>query len=858
MSNSLPLTSIVYLEATDVVCDGGFKSLIQHEKFSSLLDKSKEEFDSASKLQQPLVALKLLNDWRLQNNGRFVKFEAKRELWNDVGDKKSRELISRALRHLVKSNSSLSGDAEEGNGSTSRQLSDASSTQDCSACTRTTTSSTEEPSFLSAVKKTDSSPKSFPGIAPLANTTRRVSASIRQNTKKKRHLYGRSQEQEKLIALYKQSISDDQKKTDFLVLSGESGVGKTALALSLESTVLQNNGFFVQAKFEQLTPEDPSAAFISIFNDLARIIVSMENKDLQRKHCEKIAAIMENLDEMIISAVPALGQVLQLISKSSSQIQIQTIDTDMDDQMAKQLVVQGTHSIPRLKYTFTKILREIVSPQHPLVVLLDDIQYASSYHAFADFLMDVFSHQAGVFFVATHRTDSSCQEYAGLDEFLSQLNTEYFQKHDWQLGGLPQQAVHELIADTLSLDSAKLETLSQTFCDLTCGNALFLLELLRTFQEDDLLRYDEKTNQWKCDDHLINQHPLLQVHSLRDLFVSKILELPEGVQETLKLAATLGPSFPEHVLYKLTDPKEARSHCDLAIEVGLLTRNDDTGDGRVLAFRHDSIHHATYGLIPDAKKAIFALQLGKRLWRHVDEKEMEKFIFVILRLVFRGEDLLQEKADRVAVASLCLQAAEKAVKSTGFHKSATYLQFGISVLGPRKWREHYDLCLDLFNKSTEAYYGTGQFDKVDELVEEVLSKARTFEDSFQARMMRVYTLGTTQRTVDAVEHGLETLYMLGEKIPDHPTKLHVFFAMSRTRRRLNKQTDATLLRLPLMTDQKKIAAMMIMQILFLNAYHSRPFLAVLISCRIIEMTIKYGASAISTMGFAGYGVVISR
>jgi predicted ATPase len=109
-----------------------------------------------------------------------------------------------------------------------------------------------------------------------------------------------------------------------------------------------------------------------------------------------------------------------------------------------------------------------------------------------------------------------------------------------------------------------------------------------------------------------------------------------------------------------------------------------------------------------------------------------------------------------------------------------------------------------------------------------------------------------------VEHGLETLSMLGEKLPDHPTKLHVFFAMSRTRRRLNMQTDAALLRLPLMTDQKKIAAMMIMQILFLNAYYSRPFLAVLISCRIIEMTIKYGASAISSMGFAGYGVVISR
>jgi hypothetical protein len=105
---------------------------------------------------------------------------------------------------------------------------------------------------------------------------------------------------------------------------------------------------------------------------------------------------------------------------------------------------------------------------------------------------------------------------------------------------------------------------------------------------------------------------------------------------------------------------------------------------------------------------------------------------------------------------------------------------------------------------------------------------------------------------------LETLSLLGEKIPDHPTKLHVFFAVSRTKRRLNKHTDVTRLCLPLMTDHINITAMIMMQILSLNAYNARLFLAVVISCWIIEMTIKYGASAISGIGFAGYGVMISR
>lgn len=572
--------------------------------------------------------------------------------------------------------------------------------------------------------------------------------------------------------------------------------------------------------------------------------------------CENISAIIENLDEVIISAVPALGELLQLTSSAREIIYTKDGhdgDKSQDKIKDKLVEVQGTHSIPRLKYTFAKLLQAIISPRHPLVVLLDDVQYASSHHAFGDFLTDVFSFQAGVFFVATYRTDGTNQK----DGSLLHLNSEHFRSHFWELGSLPKQAVHELITDTLLLDSAKLETLSHTLYDLTGGNALFLLELLRTFQEDDLLRYDEKVDQWKCDAHLIKQHPLLQIKSLRDLYISKIMEQPESVQETLKLASTLGPSFTEHVLFKLMDPEESRRHCDLAIECGLLVQNDDNNDmHKLLEFRHDSVHHAVYGLIAD--KTSFALQVGHKLWREVDESEMETYIFVILRLILFGKDCLDDKVDRVALASLCRQAAKKAVKSTGFHKSVIYLEFAISILGYRRWREHYDLSLDLFNNAIEAYYGTGQFDKVYELVGEVLDKARTFEDSFSARAMRVYVLGTTKRTIEALDYGLETLCMLGENMPGHPTSLQVAFAVSRTRRRLNGLSDAALLRLPPMIDLKKIAAMMILQILFLNAYYARPLLATLISCRIIEMTQNYGASAISSLGFASYGVVISR
>ena len=106
---TLPLHNICELEPiTDVVCDDGYKSLIKDESFLLLLQSYSAEYEKATKLQRPLVSLKILDYWRQEKKGRFVKYEQTSDLWNDIGDKKSREYISKALKQVTKSASSIS------------------------------------------------------------------------------------------------------------------------------------------------------------------------------------------------------------------------------------------------------------------------------------------------------------------------------------------------------------------------------------------------------------------------------------------------------------------------------------------------------------------------------------------------------------------------------------------------------------------------------------------------------------------------------------------------------------------------------------------------------------------------------
>ena len=64
-----------------------------------MVEKRKVDYVNSKRLDKPLVALDIIAQWRKQTPpGRFLKFDDKTELWNDVGDKKAREKTSQALR----------------------------------------------------------------------------------------------------------------------------------------------------------------------------------------------------------------------------------------------------------------------------------------------------------------------------------------------------------------------------------------------------------------------------------------------------------------------------------------------------------------------------------------------------------------------------------------------------------------------------------------------------------------------------------------------------------------------------------------------------------------------------------------
>lgn len=78
---------------------GGTNHHPGNKRYRKLVEEKKAKYLSSKRLDKPLVAMEIINEWRaLDPPGRFLKQDEVTKLWNDVGEKKAREKTSQALR----------------------------------------------------------------------------------------------------------------------------------------------------------------------------------------------------------------------------------------------------------------------------------------------------------------------------------------------------------------------------------------------------------------------------------------------------------------------------------------------------------------------------------------------------------------------------------------------------------------------------------------------------------------------------------------------------------------------------------------------------------------------------------------
>jgi predicted ATPase len=297
---------------------------------------------------------------------------------------------------------------------------------------------------------------------------------------------------------------------------------------------------------------------------------------------------------------------------------------------------------------------------------------------------------------------------------------------------------------------------------------------------------------------------------------------------------------------------EILSYLTIATEKGFLTRRA-SGD---FSFAHELIVDTLIQKIPTEQREEFNYKVGRRLWQYYDLQKLDENILVVTHLLLMGERYIVKDRERIAVAKLCLRSGEQSIHISSFRTALNYIMSGIQLAGKDCWHNEYQLALDLHNAAAELAYCTGKGSTALDISNTIAMEARCFDDALTGHDIKIRALGSVGKVQESMDFGFMILAQLGEAFPANPSMIRCYVGLQMVRQRLKSRTSESLLRLPLMTDRRKTAAVKMMNQLFTICLQVNPLLAILLAFRVVSRTLDFGISATSCLGFVTLGAML--
>jgi predicted ATPase len=162
-----------------------------------------------------------------------------------------------------------------------------------------------------------------------------------------------------------------------------------------------------------------------------------------------------------------------------------------------------------------------------------------------------------------------------------------------------------------------------------------------------------------------------------EVITGKLSKLPQKVLSILQHASCIGLAFDGGVLCSVmaVPAVEMSSHLELASKQGFLR----AGTGSHWEFNHDKIRDTLYSSMSTRQRDLIHLNIGRHLSKHFAANQLGENIFLVVEQLLAGAQLVIDSKEQVAVAELCLQAAECSIQKASFQSALFYLLQGIAL-----------------------------------------------------------------------------------------------------------------------------------------------------------------------------------
>lgn len=653
-------------------------------------------------------------------------------------------------------------------------------------------------------------------------------------------LYGREEQLNELIEVLNQVAPENQ--AQLMLISGFSGVGKSALVHELDKSIVNKRGYFISGKFDLLQKNIPYTAFIQAFEQLIRQLLS-ENEAIIDKWRTAIQEAVGIYGKVVTDFLPSLKLI---IGKQPDVVELNALETQN-----------------RFNSVFQSFIMALVNRDKPIIIFLDDLQWTDlpSLNLIKYLLTQ--TKQCSLLMIGAYRNNEIGPQHP-LSLTLELIKRTDVVSRQVMLAPLELKHIHQLLVDTLYRDDKALWQLASVCFQKTQGHPFFLHQFLKEVHNEGLIYFNSSEGIWHYSLDKISKKE--STGNVVDFMAQKIQKLSPDTQMILKYASCLGNPFelrtladmmgrtPKAVSIQLWEPLQ--EELIVPMDTSYKYISDDLNANAMYRFFHDKIQQAVYSLVPESEKKWLHLKIGRLFLQQLTDEKKSDNLFDIVSQLNMGIELIEDKAEKLRLAQLNFEAGIRAKNSVANAIARTYLQTGIRLIDETIWETNHDLALNLYTEAAEVANLCENDEESQQLCDFVLSHTTSILEQLPIYKLKIFIHFSKGELELAGQLVMETLSKLGVTLPKKVNKLHLWLMLIRVKFALLGKSNKTLLNLPNMTDPYRLAVSDFIghsQQLIL-VYNTKLFYLQIL--HLLLMTIRYGYNKNAPISFGGYALIL--
>ncbi len=665
-------------------------------------------------------------------------------------------------------------------------------------------------------------------------------------------LFGRAFERAALVAAFTRG---SRGPAELLVVSGPSGIGKSALVNELRAASAQERGYFCAGTGDPVRVA-PYGALRQALGELIGEIVAEGDP--------VVAALRKRLLDELGPAVALLTEAIPALSRLVGEV---PAFPSLGPAEARDL----------FDISFQRLIGVFARREHPLAMFIDDLEWAD---AATLRMIEILLRDPGGrhLFLVCSVGSSGPDRSAPVEKMIAAVRAGPAKVDELTLGPLGEDDVAAFIAAAIgSKDGEPTPPALLSFVLGVCGgNPLSLHQIFGWLHAGGLLQLDTGSGRWHCSVERIRSGAVSG--DAVTFFDARIGALPARAARALSIAACFGRRIDLATLARAGGDARRDAAADLwpAVLAGLihpiggahrvLVNSHDGGGPRPspepagdaeYVFVHPKAHQAAYARIGVEQRRELRVRAGMRLLAETPASARHAVVFELSeQLAGHDADDPPTPGSQIELARLDLQAGARARRCNAFAAATRYLDAGLARLGAEAWESAHPLVFALHRDHAECAYLEGRVVEAEAELDLVRSHARSEPERVAVDLLQMKLANGRGDYAGAVRTGCAALRRQGIDLPE---QCGLADALAReilaVDAALARHGVESILDLPVTVDPEERARVELLAHTLIGSAHSDLDRLRLAGAMMVGRSLRHGHAPYSALGYAAYGFV---